>query len=92
MLMNMWETPPSACLRGQRLCRPLSLLAHEVGYPITALFARTRSAVDGVTRNILFWGGLRGALALALAAPRAVPEYSALMGVAFAVVAFSIFV
>ena len=48
-------------------------------YPITALFARTRFAVDGVTRHILFWGGLRGALALALAlaAPRALPEYSA---------------
>lgn len=63
-------------------------------YPITALFARTRYAVDGVTRNILFWGGLRGALALALAlaAPRALPEYGALVSVAFAVVAFSIFV
>ncbi|WP_375393689.1 cation:proton antiporter [uncultured Sphingomonas sp.] len=63
-------------------------------YPITALFARTRFAVDGVTRNILFWGGLRGALALALAlaAPRTLPEYSALISVAFAVVAFSIFV
>lgn len=63
-------------------------------YPITALFARTRFAVDGVTRNILFSGGLRGALALALAlaAPRDLPEYSALISVAFAVVAFSIFV
>ena len=63
-------------------------------YPITALFARTRYAVDRVTRNILFWGGLRGALALALAlaAPTTLPEYSALVSVAFAVVAFSIFV
>ena len=63
-------------------------------YPIAALFARTRYAVDGVTRNILFWGGLRGALALALAlaAPPALPEYGALVSVAFAVVAFSIFV
>ena len=26
-------------------------------YPITALFARSRFAVDGLTRNILFWGG-----------------------------------
>jgi CPA1 family monovalent cation:H+ antiporter len=63
-------------------------------YPITALFARTRFSVDGQTRNILFWGGLRGALALALAlaAPRSLPEHDALIGVAFAVVAFSIFV
>ena len=63
-------------------------------YPITALFARSRLAVDAMTRNILFWGGLRGALALALAlaAPRSLPEHDALVGVAFAVVAFSIFV
>nr|WP_245654074.1 sodium:proton antiporter [Novosphingobium rosa] len=63
-------------------------------YPITALFARTRLAVNWLNRHILFWGGLRGALALALAlaAPEALPERDALTGVAFAVVAFSIFV
>lgn len=63
-------------------------------YPITGLFSRTRYAVDGATRNILFWGGLRGALALALAlaAPQTLPEHGALISVAFAVVAFSIFV
>ncbi|WP_343612570.1 sodium:proton antiporter [Novosphingobium sp.] len=63
-------------------------------YPITQLFAGTRMAVDGLTRHILFWGGLRGALALALAlgAPASLPEHDALVSVAFAVVAFSIFV
>jgi CPA1 family monovalent cation:H+ antiporter len=63
-------------------------------YPITALFARSRFAVDRLTRTILFWGGLRGALALALAlaAPASLPEHDALISVAFAVVAFSIFV
>ncbi len=63
-------------------------------YPITALFARTRLATDWLTRHILFWGGLRGALALALAlaTPAVLPEHDALIGVAFAVVAFSIFV
>jgi CPA1 family monovalent cation:H+ antiporter len=47
-----------------------------------------------MTRHLLFWGGLRGALALALAlaAPHNVPEYDALVGAAFAVVAFSIFI
>ncbi|WP_174273385.1 cation:proton antiporter, partial [Sphingomonas bacterium] len=35
-------------------------------YPITALFRKSALAVDGITRHILFWGGLRGALALAL--------------------------
>ena len=63
-------------------------------YPIAGLFARSHLALDGSTRTILFWGGLRGALALALAlaAPAALPERGALIGVAFAVVAFSIFV
>lgn len=63
-------------------------------YPITALFDRTALAVSQITKHILFWGGLRGALALALAlaAPIELPEHDALIGVAFAVVAFSIFV
>lgn len=63
-------------------------------YPISALFSRGRLAADALTRHILFWGGLRGALALALAlgAPLALPEHDALIDVAFAVVAFSIFV
>jgi len=73
----------------------LVLLGRAVAvYPIAGLFARTRQAVDGMTQHILFWGGLRGALglALALAAPRALPEHDALVSVAFAVVAFSLFV
>jgi len=63
-------------------------------YPVTPLFRRTRMAVDGLTQHILFWGGLRGALALALAlgAPASLPEHDALVSVAFAVVAFSIFI
>lgn len=63
-------------------------------YPITQLFRRSALATDRLTQHILFWGGLRGALALALAlaAPSALPEHDALIGVAFAVVAFSIFV
>jgi CPA1 family monovalent cation:H+ antiporter len=63
-------------------------------YPITRLFRRTALATNRITQHILFWGGLRGALALALAlaTPVALPEHDALIGVAFAVVAFSIFV
>ncbi len=63
-------------------------------YPIARLFRGTRQAIDGLTQTILFWGGLRGALglALALAAPAALPEHDALVSVAFAVVAFSLFV
>ena len=63
-------------------------------YPVGALFARTKLAIDRPTRHLLFWGGLRGALALALAlaVPSSVSEHNALVSVAFAVVAFSIFV
>jgi CPA1 family monovalent cation:H+ antiporter len=62
-------------------------------YPITTLFARSHLAIDRMTQHILFWGGLRGglAMALALAAPAALSERNELIGVAFAVVAFSIF-
>ncbi|HEY5048014.1 MAG TPA: sodium:proton antiporter [Rhizomicrobium sp.] len=63
-------------------------------YPLSAIYSRTKLAMTGMTRHILFWGGLRGALALALAlaAPSSLPEHDALVGVAFAVVAFSIFI
>jgi CPA1 family monovalent cation:H+ antiporter len=49
--------------------------------------------VDLRHQQILVWGGLRGALALALAlaVPNSVPEKSAVINAAFAVVAFSIF-
>jgi CPA1 family monovalent cation:H+ antiporter len=42
----------------------------------------------------LFWGGLRGALALALALalPPEVPDRASIVTVSFAVVAFSVFV
>jgi Na+:H+ antiporter len=63
-------------------------------YPTCALFARSRLAVDMRQQHVLFWGGLRGALALALALelPAALPDHDALVTVSFAVVAFSIFV
>jgi CPA1 family monovalent cation:H+ antiporter len=63
-------------------------------YPLAALYSASKLAINGMTRHLLFWGGLRGALALALAlaAPSNLPERDALIGAAFAVVAFSIFV
>jgi CPA1 family monovalent cation:H+ antiporter len=46
-----------------------------------------------MTRHILFWGGLRGALAGAgHRRADSLPEHDALISVAFAVVAFSLFV
>jgi CPA1 family monovalent cation:H+ antiporter len=45
-------------------------------------------------QHILFWGGLRGALALALALglPPEVPARESIITMSFAVVAFSVFV
>lgn len=36
-------------------------------YPVCMLFVRSRLKVDRQHQHVLFWGGLRGALALALA-------------------------
>jgi CPA1 family monovalent cation:H+ antiporter len=63
-------------------------------YALSALVARTPLRLSLAYQHVLFWGGLRGALALALAlgVPASVPERSQIVVVAFAVVAFSIFV
>jgi CPA1 family monovalent cation:H+ antiporter len=63
-------------------------------YPCCALFARSDLRVEPRHQHILFWGGLRGALALALALglPTEVPRYEQIITVTFAVVTFSIIV
>lgn len=63
-------------------------------YACCALFARSTLRVEQRHQHILFWGGLRGALALALALglPTELPHYEQVITVTFAVVAFSIFV
>lgn len=63
-------------------------------YPISNLFWTSRLKVPAGFQHVLFWGGLRGALALALAltVPVSVPERGAIILSAFVVVAFSIFV
>lgn len=63
-------------------------------YFCCALFRRTGLAVAARDQHVLFWGGLRGALALALVLglPRGMPEREAVVTVAFAVVAFSVIV
>ncbi|MFL6720728.1 MAG: cation:proton antiporter [Sphingomonas sp.] len=63
-------------------------------YPLAALFSRSRWRVSAAYQHTLFWGGLRGALALALAlaVPASVPERNAIILTAFVVVAYSILV
>ena len=62
-------------------------------YPLCAVFAHTPFKVESRHQHILFWGGLRGALALALALalPDDLPLHDAIVTITFAVVAFSVF-
>lgn len=63
-------------------------------YPLSAVFAGTRWKIDTRHQHILFWGGLRGALALALALsiPDSFAYRQQIVLVTFGVVAFSVFV
>jgi CPA1 family monovalent cation:H+ antiporter len=63
-------------------------------YPLSALFRWSHWRLKPSFQHTLFWGGLRGALALALAlaVPAIVPERGAIILTAFVVVAFSILV
>lgn len=71
----------------------LVLLGRVVSiYPLAAVFRRSRWRLSSSYQHTLFWGGLRGALALALAlaVPGSVPERNAIILAAFVVVGFSI--
>ncbi len=63
-------------------------------YPVCWLFAANRQKISARHQHVLVWGGLRGALGLALALglPEDIPHRDAIVTVTFAVVAFSIFV
>jgi CPA1 family monovalent cation:H+ antiporter len=63
-------------------------------YPCCLLFSRSRIRITSKHQHVLFWGGLRGALALALALglPATVPLREQIISISFAVVAFSVFV
>jgi CPA1 family monovalent cation:H+ antiporter len=63
-------------------------------YACCAAFSRSALRISARHQHLLFWGGLRGALALALALglPVDVPLREEIMTISFAVVAFSVFV
>jgi CPA1 family monovalent cation:H+ antiporter len=87
--------PIPAVIEAAAVATALSLVGRAASvYPVLAAFAPTRLCVPWAYKHILFWGGLRGALALALALvlPPEIPERGTIITVAFAVVAFSIFV
>lgn len=63
-------------------------------YPSCLLFFRSSLRIPLKQQHVLFWGGLRGALALALALglPTEIAGRDKIIGVSFAVVAFSVFI
>ena len=65
-----------------------------VVYPLSLLFLRSRWAISFREQHVLWWGGLRGALglALALSLPPTLPLRHEIVVVTFGVVAFSVVV
>ena len=63
-------------------------------YPLAAIFRNSSQSISMAHQHILVWGGLRGALALALSLglPQDIPYRAEIITMAFAVVAFSVVV
>jgi monovalent cation:H+ antiporter, CPA1 family len=73
----------------------LALLGRAVAvYPVSFVFLRSRWAIPLNQQHLMWWGGLRGALALALALalPADMPRRDDILISTFAVVAFSVIV
>jgi CPA1 family monovalent cation:H+ antiporter len=63
-------------------------------YPLAGIFARSSWKIGIREQHVLWWGGLRGALALALSLslPDSLARHNDIVIVTFAVVAFSVVV
>jgi CPA1 family monovalent cation:H+ antiporter len=97
ILIGSGEASPTllAAIPVAAIATVLSLAGRAVAvYPLSLAFGKSALAVPWKYKHVLFWGGLRGALALALALaiPSSVPERSEIIAASFLVVAFSIFV
>lgn len=86
---------PLALVSGTLVIVVLLTLAGRAAavYPISLLFRGSALRLPARYQHVLVWGGLRGAvgLALALAVPPSVPEHRQIVVLTFGVVAFSIF-
>ena len=85
---TMWTMPILAVIGIVLLSRGVAV------YPLCLLFMHSSRPISMAEQHVLWWGGLRGALALALAlsVPHTVPLRDAIVVATFGVVAFSIVV
>jgi monovalent cation:H+ antiporter, CPA1 family len=96
LLIGMHEAHQdfSAVWRGDFIAIGLVTLGRAVAiYPCCFLFSRSSLRVTMKHQHVLFWGGMRGAVALALALglPPELPQRETIVTISFAVVAFSVF-
>ncbi|MBV9882017.1 MAG: cation:proton antiporter, partial [Sphingomonadaceae bacterium] len=95
MIGNHEAQLPLAPLAGMLAIVVLLTLAARAAavYPIALLFAGSSLRLPATYQHVLVWGGLRGAvaLALALAVPASIAEQQQIVILTFGVVAFSVF-
>ena len=91
--LNLWEIPNAVwvttCTIGSMLIAR-AVAVYGWCFPLR----RTKDAVPGIVQHLLFWGGLRGALsiALVLSLPTDFPDRAIIIAAVFNAVVFSIIV
>lgn len=92
--LSLGELPFRRVSGGSLLAIIMLVLAGRAAsvYPLSLLFTQSRWAIPMRAQHVLWWGGLRGALglALALSIPRNVPFRDEILVATFEVVAFSV--